>query len=71
MRRREFLGVLGGAASWPLAARAQQPGGVSRIGVLMNFAATDAAAQKAFSMWSGGDRTGWLGWLDSKRCISQ
>jgi putative ABC transport system substrate-binding protein len=45
MRRREFIAVLGGAAAWSLAARAQQGEGMRRIGVLMPATADDAEYQ--------------------------
>jgi putative ABC transport system substrate-binding protein len=64
MRRRDFITLLGGAAAWPLAARAQQPGAVRRIGVLMNGAATDAVVQSYVAAFVQGLRQ--LGWTEGQ-----
>ena len=45
MRRRTFIAGLGSTAAWPLAAWAQQPDRMRRIGVLMNFASDDPEGQ--------------------------
>ena len=63
MRRREFITLLGSAAGiGPLAARAQQPDRVRRIGVLIGYAETDAEMQTQFAAFRDGLRK--LGWTE-------
>jgi len=64
MRRREFIGVFGAAAAWPLVARAQQRDRVRRIGVLMALAADDPAGQARFVAFVQTLQE--LGWTDGR-----
>src|SRR6202048_3960181 len=66
MKRREFITLLGGAAAvaWPLAARAQQPDRVRRIGVLMASAADDSESQARIAAFLQGLQQ--LGWADGR-----
>ena len=64
MRRREFIALISGAAAWPLAARAQQPERMRRIGVLMPGTADDAEYQARMAALLQGLQQ--LGWSDGR-----
>jgi len=60
VRRREFIGLVGGAAAWPLALRAQQLERMRRIGVLMNLAADDPEGHARITAFAQGlQEAGW------------
>ena len=63
MNRRAFITLLGGAAAWPLAARAQQGERVRRIGVLM-VSADDPEGQARVTALKQGLQN--LGWTDGR-----
>jgi putative ABC transport system substrate-binding protein len=65
MRRREFITLLGGAAAtWPVAARAQQREQMRRVGVLMGYAESDTDAQAKLAAFR--ENLQKLGWTEDR-----
>ena len=64
MRRRDFITLLGGAAAWPLAARAQQGQRTRRIGVLIPAPSDDQEFQARLAAFLQGLQQ--LGWTDGR-----
>ncbi|MGB9040961.1 MAG: ABC transporter substrate-binding protein [Pseudolabrys sp.] len=64
MRRRAFISLLGGAAVWPVAARAQPSEGMRLIGVLMNRAADDPQGQARVATFKQALQQ--LGWTEGR-----
>jgi putative tryptophan/tyrosine transport system substrate-binding protein len=62
MKRRDFITLLGGAAAWPLAARAQQPAKLPTIGFL------GSATPSAWGPWTAAfvQRLRELGWIEGR-----
>src|SRR6516162_7327673 len=57
MKRRDFVMLLGGAAAWPITARAQQPEGMRRVGALMGY---PEAQSELASFLQGLQKLGWV-----------
>src|SRR6516162_7195136 len=64
IQRRDFITLLGGAAAWPLAARAQQGGRVRRIGMLMPFDENDSVGKPRLPAFT--QALAQLGWIDGR-----
>jgi putative tryptophan/tyrosine transport system substrate-binding protein len=65
VRRREFITLFGGAAAWPLAASAQELGGVRLIGVLMGaYAQSDQEGQSSVAAFR--EELAKLGWVEGR-----
>ena len=64
MRRREFIGLLGGATAWPLVARAQQRQSMRRIGMLLNMSESETMGHERVSAFR--EALEKLGWLEGR-----
>src|SRR6516165_6081243 len=64
LRRREFIAALGGAAAWPLAARAQQAERMRHIGVLISGEENDPLPKTMISAFT--QALAGLGWTDGR-----
>jgi putative ABC transport system substrate-binding protein len=64
LKRRELITLLGGAAAWPLTARAQQAERIRRVGLLMNLSENDLEAQRLLTALREG--LAQLGWADGR-----
>src|SRR6516162_9485271 len=65
MRRRDFIALIGGGTvAWPLAARAQQPDQMRRVGVLISTASDDPVGQARVATFLQGLQQ--LGWTDGR-----
>ena len=67
IKRREFITLLGGAAAWPLDARAQQADQTRRIGVLTVFSKDDPEGQRRVTALQ--QRLQELGWVEGKNVV--
>jgi len=59
MKRRDFLGLLGGAATWPFVAHAQQHDRMRRIGVLMGVTDDPEGQARVKALKQGLQELGW------------
>src|SRR5499427_5130365 len=65
LKRRDFITLLGGAAvAWPLAARAQQPERIRRVGALLNLGPDDPMGQARVAAFAQGLQA--AGWSDGR-----
>jgi putative ABC transport system substrate-binding protein len=62
LKRRDFITLIGGAAAWPMAARAQEP--MRRIGILRGDAETDVIGRRNIGVFR--ERLGELGWTQGR-----